>query len=115
MLNQILWAYRNLPKGATKTTPFWLVYEHEVVLPVEINLQLVRLQIQNEFLTQDYWNLMFNEKWIGWRKVGCFGKCYTTKRECLDFFFIKRLSPKHSMYMIYFEKLLFPWIKIKKF
>jgi len=40
-LNQVLWAYRNSPKEATRTTPFRLVYGHDAVLPVEVNLQSV--------------------------------------------------------------------------
>lgn len=37
-LDQVLWAYRNSPKGATSVTPFKLVYGHEAILPIEINL-----------------------------------------------------------------------------
>jgi len=37
-LNQVLWAYRNSPKEATGTMPFRLVYGHDVLLPVEVNL-----------------------------------------------------------------------------
>ncbi|XP_027347963.1 uncharacterized protein LOC113859366 [Abrus precatorius] len=47
-LSQVLWAYRNSPNEATGTTPFRLVYGHKVVLPVEVNLQSVRLQRQFE-------------------------------------------------------------------
>ncbi|XP_027343131.1 uncharacterized protein LOC113855699 [Abrus precatorius] len=60
-LNQVLWAYRNSPKEATGTTPFRLVYGHKVVLPVEVNLQSVRLQRQFELPSEDYWALMFDE------------------------------------------------------
>lgn len=62
-LGQTLWAYQNSPKDATRTTPFKLVYGHEAVLPVEINLQSIRIQRQNELPTHDYWNMMFND-WI---------------------------------------------------
>ena len=58
---QILWAYRNSPKEATGTTPYKLVYGHEAVLPVEINLQSVRLQRQNELPSEHYWHMMFDE------------------------------------------------------
>jgi len=53
-LNQILWAYKNSPKEATGTTPFRLVYGHDAVLPVEVNLQSVRLQRQFELPSDEY-------------------------------------------------------------
>ena len=37
-LSQVLWAYRNSPKEATGTTPYKLVYGHDAILPIEINL-----------------------------------------------------------------------------
>nr|KYP62784.1 Pro-Pol polyprotein [Cajanus cajan] len=40
-LVQILWAYRNSPRDATKTTPYKLVYGHETILPIDINLQSI--------------------------------------------------------------------------
>jgi hypothetical protein len=36
VLNEALWAYRMAPHGATKTSPYELVYGHLVVLPWEI-------------------------------------------------------------------------------
>jgi IS30 family transposase len=38
VLLEALWAYRISRHGARKVTPFELVYEQEVVLPVEVNL-----------------------------------------------------------------------------
>jgi len=40
-LDQVLWAYQNAPKGATSVTLLELVYGHEAVLPIEINLNLI--------------------------------------------------------------------------
>ena len=37
------------------------MYGHEAVLPVEINLQSVRLQRQNELPFEHYWHMMFDE------------------------------------------------------
>lgn len=37
-LSQILWAYRCSPSEATGTSPYRLVYGHDGVLPVEVNL-----------------------------------------------------------------------------
>nr|KYP39757.1 Pro-Pol polyprotein [Cajanus cajan] len=60
-LVQILWAYRNSPRDATKTTPYKLVYGHEAILPIDINLQSIHIQKQNELPIDDYWNLMYDE------------------------------------------------------
>jgi hypothetical protein len=37
-LSEALWAHRTSRHGATKVTPFELVYEQETVLPVEVSL-----------------------------------------------------------------------------
>jgi len=60
-LDQVLWACRNSPKESTNTTPFRLTYGHDAVLPVEINLQSVRIQRQMEIPTDYYWNMMLDE------------------------------------------------------
>jgi hypothetical protein len=43
VLSQTLWAHHILRHGATKVTPFELVYGQEAVLPVEVNLDAYRL------------------------------------------------------------------------
>jgi hypothetical protein len=43
VLSKALWAYHISRYGATKVTPFELVYGQEVVLPVEVNLDAYRL------------------------------------------------------------------------
>jgi hypothetical protein len=53
-----------------KVSPFELVYGHEVVLPVEINLIVVRFARQNDLTVEDYYNLMMDNidkvtnKWL---------------------------------------------------
>ena len=42
-------------------TPFKLVYGHEEVLSIEINLNSIRLQGQCEIPVQDYLNMMYDE------------------------------------------------------
>jgi hypothetical protein len=42
-LSDALWAHRTSRHGATKVTPFELVYGQEVVLPMEIGLQSLRV------------------------------------------------------------------------
>ncbi|XP_072066792.1 uncharacterized protein [Arachis hypogaea] len=60
-LSQVQWAYRNSPRGSTNTSPYKLVYGHDAVLPLEINLNTLRVSKQNDLPVDDYWNAMFDE------------------------------------------------------
>ncbi|XP_015970756.1 uncharacterized protein LOC107494212 [Arachis duranensis] len=60
-LSQVLWAYRNSPRGSTRTTPYKLVYGHDAVLPININLQSIRVARQDEIPVVDYWNSLYDE------------------------------------------------------
>ena len=60
VLSEALWAHRISRHGATKVTPFDLVYGHEVVLPVEVNLDAYRLAKQNDLSAVDYYNSMMD-------------------------------------------------------
>nr|KYP75379.1 Pro-Pol polyprotein [Cajanus cajan] len=60
-LVQVLWAYRNSPRDATKTTPYKLVYGQKAILPIDINLQSIHIQKQNDLPIEYYWNLMYDE------------------------------------------------------
>ncbi|XP_072054313.1 uncharacterized protein [Arachis hypogaea] len=60
-LSQVLWAYRNSPRGSTGTSPYKLVYGHDAVLPLEINLNTLRVLKQNDLPVNDYWNAMYDE------------------------------------------------------
>jgi hypothetical protein len=42
-LSEALWAHRKSRHGATKVTPFELLYGQEAVLPVEVSLQNLRV------------------------------------------------------------------------
>ena len=46
MLYPTLWAYKNLVKTTTGFTPFQLVYEIEVVLPIECEIPSMKLVIE---------------------------------------------------------------------
>jgi ribonuclease HI/transposase InsO family protein len=59
-LSEALWAHRISKHGATKVTPFELVYGQEAVLPVEINLNALRIARQNNLSAVDYSNLMLD-------------------------------------------------------
>ena len=58
--SEALWAHRISRHGATKVTPFELVYSQEAVLPVEVNLAAYRLAKQNHLSAVDYKDLMMD-------------------------------------------------------
>jgi hypothetical protein len=60
VLSEVLWAHRISNHSATKVTPFELVYRQEVILPVEVNLDALRIARQNELLAIDYHNLILD-------------------------------------------------------
>jgi hypothetical protein len=47
--------------GATKTTPFELVFGQEVMLPVKENLQAVSVARQNTLTVEDYESMMMDK------------------------------------------------------
>jgi hypothetical protein len=59
-LSEALWAYHISKHSATKVTPFELVYRQEAVLPVEVNLEALRIARQNELSVVNYHNLMLD-------------------------------------------------------
>jgi hypothetical protein len=60
VLSEALWAYRISKHSATKVTPFELVYGQEAILPVEVNLDALRIARQNELSAIHYHNLMLD-------------------------------------------------------
>ena len=60
MLSEALWAHRISRHGATKVTPYELVYGQEAVLPVEVNLNALRIAKQNDLSAIDFYNLMMD-------------------------------------------------------
>jgi hypothetical protein len=61
-LSEALWAHRTSRHGATKVTPFELVYGQEVVLPVEIGLQSLRVTRQGSLSAKEYHVLMVDKR-----------------------------------------------------
>jgi hypothetical protein len=55
-----LCTYRISKHSATKVTPFELVYGQEAVLPIEVNLDALRIAQQNELSAVDFHNLMLD-------------------------------------------------------
>jgi hypothetical protein len=54
LLNLVINYDRTSKHGATNVTAFELVYGHEVILPVEINLQTCRIAKQDALSAKDY-------------------------------------------------------------
>jgi hypothetical protein len=59
-LSKALWAHRISRHGATKVTPFELVYGQEAVLPIKVNLDAYRLAKQNDLSVVAYHELMMD-------------------------------------------------------
>jgi hypothetical protein len=47
--------------GATKVTPFELVFGQEAMLPVEVNMQACRVGRQNDVIAEEYMNVMMDK------------------------------------------------------
>ena len=60
VLSEALRAHRISRHGATKVTPFELVYGQEAVLPVEVNLDAYGLAKQNDLTAVHYYDLMMD-------------------------------------------------------
>ncbi|XP_004292100.1 PREDICTED: uncharacterized protein LOC101303391 [Fragaria vesca subsp. vesca] len=60
-LYHTLWDYRTSKRGPTDTTPYALMYGHDVVLPLEINIASLRVQEQHQLLSEDYVQTMWQE------------------------------------------------------
>jgi hypothetical protein len=60
VLSEALWAHHISKHSATKVTPFEFVYGQETVLPIEVNLDALRIARQNELSAIDYHNLMLD-------------------------------------------------------
>ena len=60
-LNETLWTYRMTCHGATKMSPYQMVYGHEVVLPWKLKTGSWRVTIQNQLTTDECSALMKDE------------------------------------------------------
>jgi hypothetical protein len=61
VLNEALWDYRMALQGATKTSPYELVYGHHAVLPWEIQSDSRRVVLQKDLSSKDYSGLMMDK------------------------------------------------------
>jgi len=61
VLNEALWSYRVTCHGATKVSPYQLVYGHDAVLPWEIKAGSRWIFSQDHLAADDYVTLMKEE------------------------------------------------------
>jgi hypothetical protein len=61
VLSKALWAHRVSRHGATKVTPFELVFSQEAVLPIEVNLHGPRVASQDDLSPETYHILMMDQ------------------------------------------------------
>jgi hypothetical protein len=59
-LSEAMWVHRTSRHGATKVTPFELVYGQEAVLPIEVILQNLRITGQYYLSAKEYTKLMMD-------------------------------------------------------
>jgi hypothetical protein len=60
-LSEALWAHRVSRHRAMEVTPFELVYGQEAVLPIEVNLQNLRITGQDYLSAKEYTELMMDK------------------------------------------------------
>ena len=60
-LNEALWAYRMAYHGSIKSSPYELVYGHNVVLPWEIQTRSRCVTLQNDLTAEVYKNPMMDD------------------------------------------------------
>ncbi|XP_040361689.1 uncharacterized protein LOC112203363 [Rosa chinensis] len=60
-LYETLWAYRTSKRNPTATTPYALMFGHDAVLPLEVNVQSLRVQEQHHLIGEDYVQAMWQE------------------------------------------------------
>ncbi|XP_024196443.1 uncharacterized protein LOC112199695 [Rosa chinensis] len=61
-LYETLWAYRTSKRNPIATTPYALMFGHDAVLPLEINVHSLRVQEQHHLIGEDYVQAMWQER-----------------------------------------------------
>ncbi|KAK9713122.1 hypothetical protein RND81_06G004400 [Saponaria officinalis] len=58
LLFYTIWAYRTSKRDATYCTPYELVYGHEAILPVEVNVRTIKVDRQHRMTSEAYQETM---------------------------------------------------------
>ncbi|KAM1196039.1 hypothetical protein ACFX2J_022457 [Malus domestica] len=53
-INEALWAYRTSLRTSNGTTPYVLTYRHDVMLPIELSINLLRVIEQSSLFSAEY-------------------------------------------------------------
>nr|AAT85304.1 reverse transcriptase (RNA-dependent DNA polymerase) domain containing protein [Oryza sativa Japonica Group]ABF96312.1 retrotransposon protein, putative, unclassified [Oryza sativa Japonica Group] len=61
-LAEALWSYRMACHGSIQVPPYKLVYGHEAVLPWEVRIGSRRIELQDDLIADEYYNLMADER-----------------------------------------------------
>jgi hypothetical protein len=61
VLNEALWTYRMACHGATKVSPYQLVYGHDAILPWDLRSGSRTTSLQDQLLANDYSAMMKEE------------------------------------------------------
>jgi hypothetical protein len=61
VLNEALWTYRMACHGATKVSPYQLVYGHDAILPWDLRSGSRTTSLQDQLLANDYSSMMKEE------------------------------------------------------
>ena len=94
-LAEALWAYRMSCHGATKCTPYQLVYGQEAVMPWEVNIVSRRIQFQNNLSADDYASLMnINTDYLTELRLWAFEKIRDNKGRVAKAY-NKKVKPKN--------------------
>jgi len=89
-----------------------LVYGHEIVFPIEINLISIRIQRQNEILVQDYCDMVYDELNVLYEECLIALKNIICQKEKLVKNYNKKVKKKYfrlESYITYGQKLKSSW------
>ena len=56
-----LWGYRTSIRVLTGATPYSLVYDNEAVLPIEVEIQFLRVLVETKVLEEDWAKVRYKQ------------------------------------------------------
>ena len=93
-LAEALWSYRMACHGSIQVSPYKFVHGHEAVLPWEVRIGIRRTELQNDLTTNEYYNLMADEREdLVQSRLRALSKV-TKDKECVARHYNKKVVPK---------------------
>src|SRR5512141_1249882 len=93
-LAEALWSYRMACHGSIQVPPYKLVYGHEAVLPWEVRIGSRRIELQDDLIADEYYNLMADEREdLVQSQLRAIAKV-TKDKECVARHYNKKVVPK---------------------